>query len=106
MAQATSTGLDAEGLRAYRIALARSMIAGHHYPPAALAAHKEGTVELQVTVMNGLVDVSLLKSSGHDELDAAALAMLTPVIGGTPIPASLRERDFSISVPVLFELPQ
>lgn len=103
-----SDGLDAEGLRSFRLALAREAGRYKRYPRQAIEAGWEGTAEVQVTLRTGGVTeaVRLARSSGHAALDEAALAMLGQALPATPVPASLRERAFAVNLPVLFELPQ
>lgn len=107
-ALAPSEGIDAEGLRSYRVALAHEMRPyKHHHPQSTIDAGWRGTVEVRVTVRAGGIaqEVRLAKSSGHADLDDAALDMLRHVLPATPVPASLRERDFAVILPVVFELP-
>jgi protein TonB len=100
-------GADAEGLRRYRLALARE--AGRHkrYPPRAIEAGWQGTAELRVSATAaGATAVQLARSSGHPVLDEAALEMLRLALPATPIPAPLQAREFSVALPIVFELPQ
>jgi periplasmic protein TonB len=101
-----SAGLDADGLRSFRVALAREVRRYKRYPVRADEARWEGTVVLHVSVpTSGAPAVQLAKSSGYSELDDAALEMLRRALPSTTIPASLRERAFSVELPVVFELP-
>lgn len=101
-------GADAEGLRGYRIALARETKRFRRYPPQAIDAGWEGTAEVQVMLGTGGVarGVRLARSSGHAVLDEAALGMLGAALPATPVPPALRERDFAVTLPVVFELPR
>lgn len=102
-----SAGLDADGLRSYRLALAREARRHKRYPARAIEAGWEGTAELRVTVtVRAAPTVHLLRSSGHAALDAAALDMLGNAIPATALPASLKDREFSVDLPIVFELPQ
>lgn len=108
MAQPTAgDGLDAEGLRGYRMALAREARRFKRYPARALEAEWSGTAEVSVALAaDGLpLAVQLVRSSGHDLLDEAALEMLRRALPATPVPDSLRGRAFSVNLPVVFELP-
>lgn len=107
-ALAPSEGVDADGLRSYRLALAREARRYKRYPARAVDAGWSGTAELRVSVRAGGVgqEVRLAKSSGHAELDDAALTMLRQALPATPIPATLREHEFALSLPVVFELPE
>jgi protein TonB len=54
---------------------------------------------------NGLIASASIKSgSGHEILDNQALDMLKKGNTTVPIPASLRGREFSIEIPVIFNL--
>jgi periplasmic protein TonB len=54
---------------------------------------------------NGMIASASIKTgSGHDILDNQALDMLKKGRTAVPIPASLRGREFSIDVPVIFNL--
>jgi periplasmic protein TonB len=101
-------GVDADGLRSYRLALARE--ARHHkrYPPQAIDAGWGGTAEVRVMVpVPGAAQVAeLTKSSGHAVLDQAALEMLRQALPATPIPPGLQGRKFAVYLPVVFELPE
>lgn len=102
-----SDGLDPEGLRGFRLALAREATRHRRYPPAAVEAGWQGELEVQVKFApGGLADgIRLARSSGYAELDDAALAMLEQALPVTLVPASLRERAFAVNLPIVFELP-
>lgn len=102
-----SAGVDADGLRSYRLALAREARRHKRYPARAIEAGWEGTTELRVTVTTRAAPtVHLLRSSGHTALDTAALDMLGKAIPATALPASLKGQEFSVDLPIVFELPQ
>jgi len=107
-ARAGGDGLDAEGLRGYRIELARVARAYRRYPRQAEEAGWQGTAELHITVLEGGIaqEPKLLHSSGHAVLDEAALAMLRQALPRTPVPPVLRQRAFVLDLPVVFELPE
>jgi protein TonB len=99
--------VNADGLRGYRLALARE--AGRHksYPQQAIDAGWSGTVQVQVTMpVDGLPRQALLASSGFVLLDSAATEMLRRALPTTPVPESLRGRAFSVTLPIVFELAQ
>ncbi len=102
-----SEGADPEGLRSYRLALARA--AGRHkrYPVQAIEAGWAGTVEVRVAARaDGVTQAAeLAKSSGHAVLDEAALDMLRRAVPATPLPPTLQGKAFAVNLPVLFELP-
>lgn len=100
-------GVDADGLRSYRLALARETRRYKRYPARAIEAGWEGTAELRIEVAgNAAPTVHLTKSSGHRALDEAALEMLRHALPVTPVPAPLQAREFSVDLPIVFELPQ
>jgi protein TonB len=51
-----------------------------------------------------IASASIKTGSGHEVLDKQALEMLQKGKTSVPIPASLRGREFSIDVPVIFNL--
>jgi TonB family protein len=51
-----------------------------------------------------LADATIKTSSGHEILDNQAIDMLKKGKTTVQIPASLRGREFSIDVPVIFNL--
>lgn len=101
----TDKGIDIVGLRQYHLALGRTASQFRHYPPAAREAGRQGRVTMRLTVGdNGLPPrISLLGSSQHAELDQAALDMLRQSAAHTPLPESLRGRDFTIDLAIDFK---
>jgi protein TonB len=98
---------DAEGLRGYRLALAREASYHKHYPQQAIDAGWSGVVRIQVTIPpDGMPQQALLGSSGYSSLDGAAEEMLRLAIPTTQIPESVRGKAFSVVLPVVFELPE
>jgi protein TonB len=63
-------------------------------------------VEVHIDIgANGMIaSTSIKSSSGHDLLDNQALDMLKKGKTTVPIPANLRGREFSIDIPVIFNL--
>jgi protein TonB len=100
-------GVDPEGLRSYRLGLAREARRFRRYPPQAVEAGLAGTTELRVAVRpeGTVLGPQLTRSSGHPLLDDAALDMLRRALPATPIPASLQGRAFAVQLPIVFELP-
>lgn len=96
-------GFDADGLRQYRLELAREARRYKRYPERALLAGIGGTVEVRVEHDPRAVPVArLVRSSGHDLLDAAALEMMRQAAPRTAVPEPLRGRAFAVSLPVIF----
>lgn len=97
--------LSAEGLRQYRLSLAREARRYRQYPALARARGWEGTVELKIEVAPGARPaVGVLRSSGHEVLDAQALEMMGRAVLATVLPTSLQGRSFEVPVPVRFAL--
>lgn len=103
-----SAGLDADGLRSYRMALAVEARRYKRYPARAIEGGWSGTTELRISRVPGqgtpLVEVN--RSSGYPLLDEAALDMVRKALPATPVPASLRDRAFAVDLPIVFDLPQ
>ena len=97
--------LSADGLRQYRVALAREARRYRRYPPLARVRGWQGVVEIQVRVRaDGPPTWGLARTSGYDVLDEQALEMMGRAILAAAIPESLRRRTFSLPVPVRFSL--
>ncbi len=99
-------GVDAEGVRQYRLALAVAARRFRRYPVRALEEELGGTVEVLVAVAAGgqPQEISLARSSGHDSLDNAALDMMRQAVPRTAVPERLRRRAFVVNLPVVFDL--
>ena len=92
------------GLRRYRIALARATRQLRDYPQAAREAGNGGVVSLRLAAAGGKIPVvSLEESSGHADLDTAALNMLRRAVGWVGIPAGLLGEAFQMVIPVEFD---
>ncbi len=100
-------GPDAEGIRAYRIGLAREARAHRHYPPLARERGWTGTAEVSVDVSREgrARHILLARSSGHDVLDREAVNMMSRAAASAALPDSLRGREFAVSLPVVFDIP-
>lgn len=100
------TGPDPDGLRSYRVALAREARRFKRYPREAQAAGWTGTAEVRLEVGDGGTAraPSLARSSGREALDGAALAMISAAAQATVVPAALRGKSFAVVLPVSFEL--
>jgi protein TonB len=104
---ATDEFVSAEGLRGYRLALARAAGQYRRYPQQAIDAGWHGTVEIRVTIpLDGRPQLTLLRSSGFALLDSAAEEMLGLALPATQLPESVRGRAFSVVLPIVFELPE
>jgi protein TonB len=105
-APAPNEGIDADGLRKFRLDLATQARRSKNYPSRALAAGWRGTVEVRLTVEGAglLREPELVHSSGYVLLDDAALDMLARAAAQTAIPESLTGRTFSVVLPVVFDV--
>jgi protein TonB len=98
--------LDAGTLDQYRLALIVATSRYKRYPAIAMEKGWQGKVEVRMVIgANGSIASASIKSgSGHEVLDNQALDMLKKGNTTVPIPASLRGREFSIEIPVIFNL--
>jgi len=97
---------DAGTMEQYRLALIVAARRYKRYPAIAMEKGWQGRVEVQMVIgANGmLANASIKSGSGHEILDNQALDMLKKGKTTVPIPMSLRGREFSIVVPVIFNL--
>jgi periplasmic protein TonB len=97
---------DAGTLDQYRLALIVATRRYKRYPAIAMEKGWQGRVEVQMVIgANGMIaSASIKTSSGHEILDNQALDMLKKGKTTVSIPVSLRGREFSIVVPVVFNL--
>lgn len=98
----------ADGLRGYRIAVAREARRFKRYPSQATASGWEGSAEitLQVGPDGRPQPATLARSSGHEPLDRAALAMIDAGAQRARLPEALRGRSFAVLLPVVFDLDE
>jgi protein TonB len=104
----TRPGSDADTgtLAQYRLALIGAARRYKRYPAQAMDKGWQGKVEIRLVVgANGTIQSSLVKaSSGYEILDNQALDMVKKAKPLTPIPAALRGREFTVDIPVIFDL--
>ena len=100
--------IDADGLRQYRLALAKEARRYKRYPALARERNWEGVVAVTISIpMPGAQPlVGLGKSSGHDILDRQALEMIGQAVLATSLPESLRGKAVSVSLPVRYSLDE
>jgi protein TonB len=105
-ASATSDTADPGLLERYRLALIDAAKRYRRYPVQAMERGWQGRVEIRVAIgANGTIKDTLIKtSSNHQILDDQALDMVKRSEPLTPVPAALRGREFTVDVPVIFEL--
>jgi protein TonB len=103
---ANASGEAVDGLRGYRLAVASQARRFKRYPAQALASGWEGSADVRLEVGgDGRAQAATLsRSSGHDLLDRAALAMIDAGAERARVPESLRGRAFAIVLPVVFNL--
>jgi len=97
---------DAGTLEQYRLALIVATRRYKRYPAIAMEKGWQGTVRVHMVIgANGMIaSASIKTSSGHEILDNQAMDMLKKGKTTVQIPASLRAREFSVDVPVIFSL--
>ena len=105
---AATSGNEADKgtLEQYRLALIVATRRYKRYPAIAMEKGWQGRVEVHMAIgADGMIASASIKTgSGHEVLDNQALEMLQKGKTSVPIPASLRGREFSIEVPVIFNL--
>lgn len=105
---APSADADPGTLRQYQLAIITTARKYKRYPRAAMDNNWEGKVEVRMVIgANGMiVSMSIKTSTGHELLDKTALDMITKAKPLTPIPPSLRGKEFTVDVPVVFSLKE
>ena len=76
------------------------------YPAVAMEKGWQGKVEIRLLIgANGMIQATTVKtSSGHQILDDTALDMVKKAKPMTQIPSALRSKEFTIDIPVIFDL--
>ena len=97
---------DAGSLDQYRLALIVQAKRYKRYPAQAVERGWAGTVEVRLVIApDGVMRDALIKSSsGYRVLDDQALDMVKKAKPLTMIPPALRGREFSVDIPVIFDL--
>lgn len=105
-AAAPKDEVSPDGVRQYRLNLAREARRFKRYPPLARQRGWEGVVVVLVsTVASGLVpQVSLSQSSGFELLDQEALELVSQAAHTATVPESLRNRQFGLTLPIHYRL--
>ena len=106
MTEASASGEAVDGLRGYRLAVATQARRFKRYPAQAMASGWAGTADIRVEVgRDGRPRAAtVVRSSGHELLDRAALAMIDAGALRARLPESLRGKAFAIVLPVVFNL--
>ena len=101
-----SDTISLDGVRQYRLNLAREARRFKRYPELARERGWEGVVVVVVNTVAGAATplVSLSQSSGFEQLDLAALELLEMAVESAVLPESLRGRQFGLTLPVDYRL--
>jgi protein TonB len=99
-------GFDAGLLDAYRLALIDAAKRYRRYPVQAIERGWQGRVEIRMAIgADGMIKGTHVKtSSNYQILDQQALDMVKRSKPLIEIPSALRGREFSVDIPVIFEL--
>jgi protein TonB len=95
-----------DSLEKYRLTLIDAVKRFKRYPIHAMEKGWQGRVEIRLVIgPNGTIMSTIIKrSSNYQILDDQALDMVKKGTGREPIPSALRGREFSLDIPVIFEL--
>ncbi|MCX7147279.1 MAG: energy transducer TonB [Sulfuritalea sp.] len=106
LTEANASGEVVDGLRGYRLAVASQARRFKRYPAQAMASGWEGSAEIRVEVgSDGRPrTATVVRSSGHELLDRAALAMIDAGALRARVPENLRGKAFAVALPVVFNL--
>ena len=99
-------GDDAGSLAQYRMALIGAANKYKRYPAQAMERGWTGKVVIRMAIgANGMTqNTTVVSSSGHDLLDNTALDMVKKGKPLAQIPPALRGKEFTVDVPVIFDL--
>jgi periplasmic protein TonB len=105
-ADAKAEQVDLDGVRQYRLNLAREARQLKNYPDLARERGWEGVVVVIVTTVAGarVPQVSLSQSSGSDVLDRAATELMELAVQTASLPESLRGHQFALTLPIHYRL--
>lgn len=107
-AAAHAEDVSVDGVRQYRLNLAREARRYKDYPQRARERGWEGVVVVVVNTVAGVgvPVVNLSQSSGYDVLDQAALDLVGLSVGTATMPESLRGRQFALTLPIHYRLDE
>ncbi|HYD58517.1 MAG TPA: TonB family protein [Burkholderiales bacterium] len=93
-------------LATYRMDLMRMARHYKRYPRVALDNNWEGRAVVRLVIgANGMTSsLTVVSSAGHQVLDKQALDMIQKAKPRVQIPSALRGREFSIEIPVIYDL--
>lgn len=97
-----------DGIRQYRLSLAREARRFKRYPDVARERGWEGDVVIVVNTVAGaeLPQVALGRSSGLALLDNEAVSLVGQAVRSAAIPDSLRGRSFALTLPIQFRIDE
>lgn len=103
-----ASGEAADGLRGYRLAVAVQARRFKRYPAQAMASGWAGTAEVRIEVGGDgrPRPATVVRSSGHEVLDRAALTTIDAGALRARLPDSLRGKAFAVVLPVVFNLDE
>lgn len=95
-----------DGVRQYRLNLAREARRFKRFPQLARDRGWEGAVVVVVSTVAGMPvpQVSLSNSSGYELLDREALELVAQAINTAALPESLRNSPFALTLPIHYRL--
>ncbi len=98
--------ISPDGVRQYRLNLAREARRFKYFPQLARDRGWEGVAVVVVSTVAGvpLPQVSLSQSSGFDLLDQEALLLVSQAVATAVMPDSLRSRPFALTLPIHYRL--
>ena len=98
----------AGSLAQYRLQLITMAKRYKRYPRVAIDNNWEGIAEIRMIVgADGLITSLIVrKGSGYEVLDQEALQWIRKAKPMTPIPAALRGKEFTVDIPVIFNLKE
>ena len=101
-----ASSAEADALQAYRSELIQVAKKYKRYPRVAMDNNWEGRAVVRMVVgANGLIaSIVVTTSAGHEILDKQAQEMVRRAKTLVPVPAYLRGKDFTIEVPVIYNL--
>jgi protein TonB len=98
--------LDAGTLAQYRLAIMGAARRFKRYPRVALDQNWQGRVEIRMIVAASgqIAALTVRSSTGYTVLDEHALEMVERAKEMAPIPPTLRGKEFTLDIPVVFSL--
>ncbi|MCX7156539.1 MAG: TonB family protein [Rhodocyclales bacterium] len=106
LTETNASGETVDSLRVYRMAVAVQARRFKRYPAQAMASGWEGSADIRLEVgSDGRPRAaSVVRSSGHELLDRAALTMIDAGALRARLPDTLRGKAFAVVLPVFFNL--